>query len=73
MVDFYAEAKDLFEYTQALRRDFHQHPEIGFEEIRTAGIVAKDSTKPAPRNGPFSSPGRKNQSAVSSPGACLAR
>jgi amidohydrolase len=24
----------------ALRRDFHQHPELGFEEVRTAGIVA---------------------------------
>ena len=23
-----------------LRRDFHMHPELGFEEIRTAGIVA---------------------------------
>ncbi|MBN2306228.1 MAG: amidohydrolase [Anaerolineae bacterium] len=24
----------------ALRRDLHQHPELGFEELRTAGIVA---------------------------------
>lgn len=24
-----------------IRRDFHQHPEIGFEEIRTSGIVAE--------------------------------
>jgi amidohydrolase len=24
----------------ALRRDFHQHPELGFEEFRTAGVVA---------------------------------
>ena len=24
----------------ALRRDFHAHPELGFEETRTAGIVA---------------------------------
>ncbi|HME80687.1 MAG TPA: amidohydrolase [Candidatus Eremiobacteraceae bacterium] len=24
----------------ALRRDFHVHPELGFEEVRTAGIVA---------------------------------
>ncbi len=25
----------------ALRRDFHRHPELGFQEVRTAGIVAK--------------------------------
>ncbi|MBV8172219.1 MAG: amidohydrolase [Candidatus Eremiobacteraeota bacterium] len=25
----------------ALRRDFHAHPELGFEEVRTAGIVAE--------------------------------
>lgn len=24
----------------AIRRDFHQHPEIGFEEVRTSGVVA---------------------------------
>ncbi|WP_375460076.1 M20 aminoacylase family protein [uncultured Enterovirga sp.] len=25
----------------AIRRDFHAHPEIGFEEVRTSGIVAQ--------------------------------
>jgi amidohydrolase len=25
----------------ALRRDFHSHPELGFEEVRTSGIVAE--------------------------------
>ncbi|WP_265517483.1 M20 aminoacylase family protein [Nitratireductor luteus] len=25
----------------AIRRDIHQHPEIGFEEVRTSGIVAR--------------------------------
>src|SRR5690606_36641395 len=25
----------------AIRRDLHEHPEIGFEETRTAGIVAE--------------------------------
>src|SRR6202158_4890137 len=25
----------------ALRRDIHMHPELGFEEVRTAGIVAE--------------------------------
>ena len=24
----------------ALRRDLHEHPELGFEEVRTSGIVA---------------------------------
>lgn len=42
MRNFLDEAEQLFEYTQALRRDFHRHPEIGFNEIRTAGIVAKE-------------------------------
>lgn len=42
MTDFFTQAKDLFEYTQSLRRDFHMHPELGFQEIRTAGIVAKE-------------------------------
>jgi amidohydrolase len=40
MVDFLSEAQSLFEYTQTLRRDFHRHPELGFREVRTAGIVA---------------------------------
>ncbi|HXD09761.1 MAG TPA: amidohydrolase, partial [Anaerolineales bacterium] len=33
---------ELFPYTQALRRDFHIHPELGFTEVRTGGIVAKE-------------------------------
>jgi len=39
---FIEEAKELFSYTQGLRRDFHIHPEMGFQEVRTAGIVAKE-------------------------------
>jgi amidohydrolase len=42
MTDFLNEAKLLFPYTQTLRRDFHMHPELGFKEIRTGGIVAKE-------------------------------
>ncbi|GAB4540734.1 MAG: amidohydrolase [Anaerolineales bacterium] len=42
MTDFLAEAQALFEYTRAMRRDFHAHPELGFHEIRTGGIVAKE-------------------------------
>ena len=42
MLDFLQEAKELFPYTQSLRRDFHMHPELGFREIRTGGIVARE-------------------------------
>src|SRR5258706_7705782 len=42
MNNFFNEAKELFPYTQTLRRDFHMHPELGFREIRTGGIVAKE-------------------------------
>jgi amidohydrolase len=35
-------AQELFPYTQSLRRDFHQHPELGFQEFRTAKIVARE-------------------------------
>src|SRR5512138_1766514 len=42
MPDFLEQAEELFPYTQSLRRDFHMHPELGFHEIRTGGIVAKE-------------------------------
>ena len=42
MPDYLSEAMALFEYTQSLRRDFHAHPELGFQEVRTAGIVARE-------------------------------
>ncbi len=42
MNDISAEAAQLFEYTQKLRRDFHRHPELGYREFRTAGIVARE-------------------------------
>lgn len=42
MINFQAEAQAEFEYTRSLRRDFHQHPELGFQEFRTAGIVARE-------------------------------
>ena len=29
----------------AIRRDLHAHPEIGFEEVRTSGIVAEKLTQ----------------------------
>lgn len=42
MSDFLEQAEELFPYTQSLRRDFHIHPELGFREVRTGGIVAKE-------------------------------
>jgi len=42
MPDFLKHAEELFPYTQTLRRDFHVHPELGFREVRTSGIVAKE-------------------------------
>jgi amidohydrolase len=45
MADFISEAQSLFEYTRSLRRDFHAHPELGFNEVRTSGIVARELNK----------------------------
>ncbi len=42
MPDFYQEALDQFSYSQAIRRDLHLHPELGFQEVRTAGVVARE-------------------------------
>jgi amidohydrolase len=42
MGDIFQAASEVFEYSQALRRDFHRHPELGFREFRTAGIVVNE-------------------------------
>jgi amidohydrolase len=42
MHQYLDEAQSLFEYTQFLRRDFHRHPELGFQENRTAGIIQRE-------------------------------
>ncbi len=34
------EADELLPQLVEWRRDFHRHPELGFEEVRTAGVVA---------------------------------
>lgn len=36
------EAQSLFDYTQSIRRDLHRHPELGFEEKRTASVIAQE-------------------------------
>lgn len=35
-------AKEIHDYVVKMRRDFHQHPETGFAEIRTSGVIAEE-------------------------------
>jgi amidohydrolase len=42
MQELLHQAQELFDYSRTLRRDFHRHPELGFKEVRTAGIVARE-------------------------------
>lgn len=42
MDDILERAQRLFPFTQAMRRDLHCHPELAFQEVRTAGIVARE-------------------------------
>ena len=41
MPDYLSLAQTIAPQLVAWRRDFHQHPELGFTEMRTAGIVAE--------------------------------
>lgn len=38
---FLAEAQEIAEQIVAIRRDLHMHPELGFQEVRTARIVTE--------------------------------
>ena len=42
MIDFMAEAEAMRDELVERRRDFHQHPELAFEEIRTSAIVVQE-------------------------------
>src|SRR3954463_1568529 len=44
-IDFYDEAEALLPEMIERRRDFHRHPELGFQEFRTSGIVAQELSK----------------------------
>lgn len=41
VVDFKSEALAMKDQLVDWRRDFHRHPELGFDEVRTSGVVAK--------------------------------
>ena len=41
-IDYLADAEALRDELVERRRDFHRHPELAFEEHRTAGIVAEE-------------------------------
>src|SRR5512140_1540019 len=45
MSDLYNEAIAEFPFTQTIRRHVHMHPEMGFQEFRTAGLVAKELSR----------------------------
>ena len=42
---FSAEMEKRYDSMVALRRDFHRHPELGFQETRTATIIAESLAK----------------------------
>ncbi len=42
MNSLFEEAQTLFPYTQSIRRDIHKHPEVGFQEFRTSGVITKE-------------------------------
>ncbi len=44
-IDYMAEAENLRDELVDRRRDFHRHPELAYQEHRTAGIVADELNK----------------------------
>src|SRR5579859_6225910 len=41
-IDWMSQAQALRDELVGRRRDLHRHPELAFEEVRTAGIVANE-------------------------------
>lgn len=46
-MDYFHQAKGLLDYARTLRRDFHKHPELGFQESRTAAVIRQELEKHA--------------------------
>jgi amidohydrolase len=42
MKDILERARAVFPYTSAMRREFHSHPELGFQEFQTAEIILRE-------------------------------
>jgi amidohydrolase len=42
MQTIFQQAQAMFPYLQMLRRDLHQNPELGFREVRTAGVIKRE-------------------------------
>jgi amidohydrolase len=42
MLAFDKRAQELFSFTRDIRRDLHRHPELGFQETRTAGVIERE-------------------------------
>ena len=45
ITDFIEESSKLLKYAQSIRRDIHRHPELGFQESRTSGLIARELEK----------------------------
>ncbi len=45
MRDILERASGLFSYSSELRREFHRHPELGFQEFHTAEIIKRELTR----------------------------
>ena len=45
MIDFKKEAEIIKDELISIRRDLHEHPETGFEEVRTSGVIKEFLSK----------------------------